>query len=99
MFRQRWWRVSKKKELLLVRDGDGRLVVAYDDGGKTRGPDGKPVGMQVLGAVDDERLSRALWLHYLAGKNVASEPARQSIVQGIMEFVERPVGTVAAQVL
>jgi hypothetical protein len=51
-----------------------------------------------LGEVQDERISRAVWLNYLAGKSVASEPARASIVDGIMEFVERPVGTVATQV-
>jgi hypothetical protein len=49
--------------------------------------------------VEDERVSRALWLNYLAGKKVASEPARKNIVEGIMEFVERPIGTVAAQVV
>jgi chalcone isomerase-like protein len=83
--------VPKKKELLLLRDEQGRLSVVYDDGRKS--------GRQLLGTIQDERISRALWLNYLAGKKVASEPARKSIVEGIMEFVERPVGTVAAQVL
>ncbi|KAJ9132576.1 Chalcone isomerase [Coniochaeta hoffmannii] len=83
--------VPKRKELLLLRDGQGRLSVVYDDGRKA--------GRQLLGTVEDERISRALWLNYLAGKKVASEPARKSIVEGIMEFVERPVGTVATQVL
>lgn len=83
--------VPKKKELLLLRDGQGRLSVVYDDGRKN--------GRQLLGTIEDERISRALWLNYLAGKKVASEPARKSIVEGIMEFVERPVGTVATQVL
>lgn len=81
--------VPKQRELLLSRDGKGKLVVWYDDG--------KTVG-QRLGEVTDERISRAVWLNYLAGKTVASEGARQSIVDGVMEFVERPVGTVAAQV-
>jgi hypothetical protein len=53
----------------------------------------------LIGVVEDERVSRALWLNYLAGKKVASEPARQNVVQGIMGFVERPVGTVAAQIV
>jgi hypothetical protein len=52
-----------------------------------------------LGGVHDERLSRAVWLNYLAGKTVASEGARKSIIEGIMEFVERPVGAVATQVV
>lgn len=84
--------VPKKKELLLIRDGEGRLSIEYNAGksGKKR---------ELIGTVDDERVSRALWLNYLAGAKVASEPARASIVEGIMEFVERPVGTVAAQVV
>lgn len=81
--------VPKQKELLLSRDGKGKLVVWYDDG--------KSIPKR-LGEVHDERISRAVWLNYLAGKTVASEGARKSIVDGIMEFVERPVGTVAAQV-
>lgn len=84
--------VPKRKELLLVRDEKGKLAVSYDDG-KKKG------GRQLLGVVEDERISRALWLNYLAGKKVASEPARKSITEGIMEFVGRPVGTVAAQVV
>lgn len=83
--------VPKKKELLLIRDEKGKLSIEYSDG--------KKKGRQLIGAVDDERVSRALWLNYLAGKKVASEPARENIVEGIMEFVERPVGTVVAQVL
>jgi hypothetical protein len=83
--------VPKRKELLLLRDGQGRLSIVYDDGRKG--------GRQLLGSIENERISHALWLNYLAGKNVASEPARKSIVEGIMEFVERPVGTVATQVL
>jgi hypothetical protein len=83
--------VPKRKELLLLRDGQGRLSVVYSDASES--------GRQLLGTIEDERISRALWLNYLAGKKVASEPARKSIVEGIMEFVERPVGTVATQVL
>ncbi|KAK1753290.1 chalcone-flavanone isomerase-domain-containing protein [Echria macrotheca] len=89
--------VPKRKEMLLIRDGEGRLSIEYEDGtGKKKSKVGT---RQLIGTVDDERVSRALWLNYLAGKKVASEPARQSIVEGIMEFVERPVGTVAAQVV
>lgn len=81
--------VPKQKELLLSRDGKGKLAIWYDDGKN---------GAQRLGQVVDERISRAVWLNYLAGKTVASEGARKSIVEGVMEFVERPVGTVATQV-
>lgn len=84
-------KVPKQKELLMLRDRDGRLTMVFDDG--------KSTGRQLLGTVDDERISRALWMNYLGGKKVASEEAKRSIVNGVMEFVERPVGTVAAQVL
>jgi hypothetical protein len=52
-----------------------------------------------VGVVPDERISRLIWLNYLAGSKVASEAARQNIITGVMEFVERPVGTVATQVV
>jgi len=81
--------VPKQKEMLLSRDQKGKLAVWYDDGKS---------GAQRLGEVTDERISRAVWLNYLAGKTVASEGARKSIVDGVMEFVERPIGTVATQV-
>ena len=89
--------VPKKKELLLIRDGEGRLSVVYDQGKNKK--EGTPGGRELLGTIDDERISRILWLNYLGGKKVASEPARTNIVEGVMEFVERPIGTVAAQVL
>ncbi|WYZ46770.1 hypothetical protein EsH8_IX_000995 [Colletotrichum jinshuiense] len=84
-------KLPKGRELLLCRDDKGALEVVFDDG--------RSFGRQTIGAVQDERVSRLLWLNWLAGSKVASEPARQSIIDGIMEFVERPVGTVAAQVV
>lgn len=83
-------KVPKKREMLLVRDKEGRLTITFDDG---------KAGMGTIGRVSEERVSRLLWLNYLAGSKVASEPARKNIVEGIMEFVERPVGTVATQVV
>lgn len=83
-------KVPTKHELLLCRDGRGQMTVLYDD---------KQGGREELGEVGDERVSRLLWLNYLAGKKVASEGARQSVIDGVMEFVERPIGTVATQVL
>lgn len=85
--------VPRKKELLLVRDGVGQLSITYNAG------DLKDPKKTVLGLISDERLSRLLWLNYLAGSKVASEEARKNIIDGVMEFVERPVGTVATQVL
>ncbi len=85
--------VPKKQEMLLCRGQSGELAVTYGglDGGKVR--------REVMGTIKDERLSRLLWLNYLAGSKVASEEARTNIIEGVMEFVERPVGTVATQVL
>ncbi|KAL8948839.1 MAG: hypothetical protein Q9222_004998 [Ikaeria aurantiellina] len=54
--------------------------------------------MKFLGGLEDERISRLVWLGYLAGGNVASEEARKSVVDGVMEIVERPIGTVETQV-
>ncbi|GAO18558.1 uncharacterized protein UV8b_00834 [Ustilaginoidea virens] len=86
--------VPKRKELLLTRDAAGKLAVMYGEGDhKTNN------GKTLMGTVSDERLSRLLWLNYLAGSKVASEGARENIIEGIMEFVERPVGTVATQIL
>jgi hypothetical protein len=55
--------------------------------------------MRWMGRVVDERVSRLVWLNYLAGKTVSSEGARQSIVDGLMAIVERPVGTVVQRVV
>lgn len=84
-------KAPKQRELLLVRGADGTLSIVFDDG--------RSMGRQRLGSVGDERISRALWLNYLCGPKVASEPARHSIMDGVIEFVERPIGTVATQVV
>lgn len=86
--------VPKKKELLLSRDNEGKLAVTYGEGDHR-----DKAGRSLMGTISDERLSRLLWLNYLAGSKVASEGARENIIEGIMEFVERPVGTVATQVV
>ncbi|KAI9646009.1 hypothetical protein NHQ30_005447 [Ciborinia camelliae] len=81
--------VPKGRELLLRRDAEGKLGVWYEDGER---------GSQWLGEVRDERISRGIWLGYLAGKNVSCEQARRNIVEGVMGLVERPVGSVVGQV-
>ena len=82
--------VPKGETLLVTRDANGRMVVWVED---------KKSTSIRLGAVEDERLSRLIWLGYLGGKTVSSEGARQSVVNGVVEFAERPVGTVATQVV
>ena len=83
--------LPKGEILLLTRDAKGKLGAWYEDpkGARTRfGP-----------VIDDERISRLVWLQYLSGKNPSSPGARKSIVDGVMEYVERPVGTVSTQVV
>ncbi|KAI9806328.1 MAG: hypothetical protein M1825_006443 [Sarcosagium campestre] len=106
--------VPKGKTLLLMRGQTGALDVFYDDAGDNidsgddTAADGKVQGnaqrvqqapLVKMGRVADERISRAVLMGYLAGKNVASESARTSIVNGVLDFVERPIGTVATQVV
>ena len=81
--------VPKGETLLLTRDAQGKMAAWFEE----------KQGSLRLGGVDDERISRLIWLGYLAGKNVSSEGARKSVADGVMGFVERPVGTVAQQVV
>ncbi|KAH8422774.1 chalcone isomerase domain-containing protein [Aspergillus melleus] len=83
--------VPKGQTLLLVRNAQGQLDALFYPEAK------KPA--RFLGRVQDERISRLVWLNYLAGKNVSSEGARQSVVDGVMGIVERPVGTVVQKVV
>jgi len=61
--------------------------------------DGRSLGWEHLGALSDERVGRLVWLNYLAGAKVASEPARRSIVDGVLDLVGRPIGTVETKVV
>lgn len=91
--------VLKGNALLLGRGENGVLTVwmerSKDNGGVAR----RAGTMAALGSVQDERVGRLLWLGYLAGRTVASEGARKNIVQGVMDLVERPIGTVETQVI
>jgi len=77
-------KAPKGSTVLLTRDESGRLGVVYDHAGVK----------EVLGGVEDERVARQVWLGYLGGKNVSSEGARKSVVEGVGELVARPMGTV-----
>ncbi|KAL5001488.1 chalcone-flavanone isomerase-domain-containing protein [Aspergillus recurvatus] len=83
--------VPKGQTLLLLRNARGELDALFQ-------PDtAKP--FRFMGRVSDERISRLVWLIYLGGKNVSSEEARRSIVDGVMGIVERPIGTVVQKIL
>lgn len=80
--------IPKGREMLLGRGKKGELSIWYDDGKEARR----------VGGIEDERVSRTVLINYLGGDQVASEKARRNVVEGVIEFVERPVGTVATQV-
>ena len=76
--------------ILLTRDGDGTLTLFYQD---------KKGAIENFGSLKDERIARLVWLGYLGGKNVSSEGARKGVVEGVMELVERPIGSVETKVV
>ncbi|KAL8688703.1 MAG: hypothetical protein Q9218_005450 [Villophora microphyllina] len=100
--------VAKGKVLLLQRDEAGALGVWVENENESvnkeaveqkKGERENKREMQWLGGMEDERISRLVWLGYLAGGNVASEEARKNVVDGVMEIVERPIGTIDSQVV
>ncbi|KAF1353027.1 hypothetical protein EJ07DRAFT_168593 [Lizonia empirigonia] len=84
-------KAPKGSVIMLTRDQQGELAVLHQVG------DNK--SLQRLGAVQDPRVSRLVWLMYLAGQNVSSEDVRRSVVEGCVGLTERPVGTVEGRVL
>ena len=97
--------VAKGKVLLLGRGADGALRAWVEEeaapsaGADPAIPSRQGEKMTLLGGLKDERISRLVWMGYLAGDHIASEEARESVVRGIMEIVERPIGTVETQVV
>ena len=88
-------KAPKGSVIVLTRNKQGALGALYQpvvQEGKKMGP------ATWLGEVRDERVGRLVWLLYLGGQNVSSEPARQSIVDGCIHITERPVGTVEGMV-
>ncbi|KAK6335644.1 Altered inheritance of mitochondria protein 18 mitochondrial [Orbilia brochopaga] len=101
--------VPKGRALILVRDEAGALFAYGPDEGVKEGKVGKLAegarkerameGLRMLGVMDDPRVARALWLCYFAGEKVASEGARKSVVDGLVEVVARPVGSTEGKVV
>ncbi|KAL4933708.1 chalcone isomerase domain-containing protein [Aspergillus undulatus] len=83
--------VPKGQTLLLLRNARGELDALFQP--KEQEP------FRFMGRVEDERIGRLVWLNYLAGKNVSSDEARRSVVDGVMGIVERPIGTVVQKIL
>ncbi|KAI4251426.1 MAG: hypothetical protein L6R42_008391 [Xanthoria sp. 1 TBL-2021] len=96
--------VGKGKVLMMRRGAEGELGVWVEDDNPdlttNKEKQGTKTGqMSYLGGLQDERISRLVWLGYLAGQNVASEGARKNVVEGVMEIVGRPIGTIDTQVI
>jgi hypothetical protein len=87
-------KIARGKGMLLEMGPKGELGVWVEEEGKA-----SEVEWKKLGEVEDERVGRLVWLGYLGGQNVSSEGARRSVVEGVMELVERPVGTVETRVV
>ncbi|KAL8852104.1 MAG: hypothetical protein Q9221_003034 [Calogaya cf. arnoldii] len=104
--------VGKGKVLMMRRGREGELGVWVEDDvleavatepqpevtkGKTQTTNMPQ--MSYIGGMKDERISRLVWLGYFSGQNVASDGARKSVVEGMMDIVERPIGTIDTQVI
>jgi hypothetical protein len=86
-------RTPKGSVVLMLRDAPGSMEILFED--PTKGG----VGVERVGKVEDPRLSRLIWMGYLAGKNVSSEQTRQNVVDGFVGFASRPVGSVETMVI
>ncbi|PSN68095.1 hypothetical protein BS50DRAFT_600044 [Corynespora cassiicola Philippines] len=90
-------KAPKGSVLILTKDRQGTLGALYQPIIKSN--KGEQMGEVVkMGTVQDERVSRLVYLLYLGGQNVSSEEARKNIVDGCIGITERPVGTVEGMV-
>jgi hypothetical protein len=90
-------KAPKGSVIVLTRSKQGALAAMYQPVVQMDNKE-KMGRFAWLGEVKDPRVSKLVWLMYLAGQNVSSEPARKSIVDGCIGLVERPVGTVEGMV-
>lgn len=85
-------RTPKGSVVLLLRDTPGSMEVLFEDPAQN-------TGIERVGKVQDDRISRLIWMGYLAGKNVSSDAARKAVVDGFIGFASRPVGSVETMVI
>ncbi|EUC45347.1 hypothetical protein COCMIDRAFT_95757 [Bipolaris oryzae ATCC 44560] len=90
-------KAPKGSVIILTRKKNGTLGALYQPIVKVEKKEKMGTPMW-LGKVEDERVGRLVWLLYLGGQNVSSEDARKSIVDGCLDIVERPVGTLETMV-
>ncbi|KAF2226008.1 chalcone-flavanone isomerase-domain-containing protein [Elsinoe ampelina] len=84
-------KAAKGSVVTLARDEKGGLNIYFEDpkaGGK----------QEKLGTAQDGRVSKLIWLGYLAGKNVSSEAARKGVAEGLLTLTARPVGSAETMV-
>jgi hypothetical protein len=93
-------KAPKGSVITLTRDGEGVFRALYQPKPQEDLSTGKKKAGEIvqLGDIKDERVGRLVWELYLAGKNVSSEEARKSVVEGCIHLVERPVGSVEGMV-
>ncbi len=87
-------KAPKGSILIMARDQNGKMDVLFDAKPDASGRK----EMEVLGSVADERISRLIWLGYLAGDKVSSEATRRGVVDGCVGFAGRPVGSAETMV-
>ncbi|CAK4031546.1 Altered inheritance of mitochondria 18, mitochondrial [Lecanosticta acicola] len=89
-------KAPKGSVMILTRGRTGELDIWFQP---QPGASGSDKQMQKLGSVQDERISRLIWLGYLAGGKVSSEAARQGVAQGCVNFAGRPIGSAESRVV
>ncbi|KXT07847.1 hypothetical protein AC579_1215 [Pseudocercospora musae] len=91
-------KAPKGSNLILSRNSNGELDVWFQEKPNSRGKEEEKKNMLHLGRVEDERISKLIWLGYLGGDKVSSEAARKGVAEGCVEFAARPIGSVEAMV-
>lgn len=76
--------VPKHNILHLVRKADGSLNISYYKGVSENSPSTEKIE---LGTVKNPEISKIMLLNYLAGKSPASESARASAVDGLVDIL------------
>lgn len=89
-------KAPKGSVMILTRGRMGEMDVWFQPKPTATGSDSQ---MSKLGSVLDERISRLIWLGYLGGDKVSSEPARKGVAQGCVNFAGRPIGSAESRVI
>lgn len=88
-------KAPKGSVMILARTADGGMDVYF---AAKPGAGAEQNETQLLGSIGDERISKLIWLNYLAGDKVSSEPARRGVVDGCVTLAGRPVGSAETMV-